>query len=47
MESERHIHESIARKQSAQISVTDPMVDTALIAADCGESEFGDNVDLF
>lgn len=44
MDSERRIHEVIARKRSGQVSMVDPVV---LMAVDGGESEFGDNVDLF
>lgn len=43
MESERHIHEAIARKQSGQSAVT--LHSSVKNIAD--ESEFGDNVDLF
>ena len=43
MESERHIHEAIARKRSGQSTVT--VTQAAVTSGD--ESEFGDNVDLF
>lgn len=42
MESERHIHEALARKRSGQSAV---VVQSAANSAD--DSEFGDNVDLF
>lgn len=43
MESERHIHEALARKRSGQSAIT---VESAVnISPD--DSEFGDNVDLF
>ncbi|MFA7060321.1 MAG: hypothetical protein WC156_05830, partial [Pedobacter sp.] len=47
MESERHIHEAIARKRSGLSSPADIMVTDAENKADSDESEFGDNVDLF
>ncbi len=43
MESERHIHESIARKRNGQ----SPVVVRQTVTAAVDESEFGDNVDLF
>ncbi|MDD5286249.1 MAG: methyl-accepting chemotaxis protein [Desulfuromonadaceae bacterium] len=44
MESERHIHEAIARKRSGQSAV----VAQSVVKADSSDdSEFGDNVDLF
>ena len=43
MESERHIHEALARKRSGQAALAVQSV--AKAAAD--DSEFGDNVDLF
>jgi methyl-accepting chemotaxis protein len=44
MESERHIHEALARKRSGQVSVVEKAIakDNAT-----DDSEFGDNVDLF
>ena len=47
MDSERHIHEAIARKRSGLSSPADIMVTDAEDKADSEESEFGDNVDLF
>ena len=44
MESERHIHEAMARKRSGQAALTMPDVSKSVVADD---SEFGDNVDLF
>lgn len=45
MESERHIHEAIARKRAGHQHVATPQpVKTAAVESD---SEFGDNVDLF
>lgn len=44
MESERHIHEALARKRSGQGAVT---VQSTVKAAVQDDSEFGDNVDLF
>lgn len=44
MESERHIHEAIARKRGVHIVSDVSAVSTAVPRA---ESEFGDNVDLF
>ena len=44
MESERHIHDALARKRSGQISVIEKAVARESSADD---SEFGDNVDLF
>lgn len=43
MESERHIHEALARKRSGQAAIAQQS------AAECSpdDSEFGDNVDLF
>lgn len=48
MESERHIHESIARKRGITIAIATPKgaAPEAPPAADA-DSEFGDNVDLF
>ncbi|QEM67995.1 methyl-accepting chemotaxis protein [Geobacter sp. FeAm09] len=45
MESERHIHEAIARKRGIALAITTPQ-GAAPAAADTA-SEFGDNVDLF
>jgi hypothetical protein len=46
MDSERHIHESIASKRSGGSTVASAVnVKTAAVAVE--ESEFGDNVDLF
>lgn len=47
MESERKIHDSIARQRGFAVSADVPMADAVLFAAACEESEFGDNVDLF
>lgn len=44
MESERHIHEALARKRSGQAAMAVPDVSKAGVVDD---SEFGDNVDLF
>lgn len=44
MESERHIHEALARKRSGQAAVAAPY---AVKAESNDDSEFGDNVDLF
>lgn len=44
MESERHIHEALARKRSGLSAVAAP---TAANAGTTDDSEFGDNVDLF
>jgi methyl-accepting chemotaxis protein len=44
MESERHIHEAIARKRSGQAAVVEQYVAKTSSGDD---SEFGDNVDLF
>jgi len=44
MDSERHIHESIARKRSGGSAVD---IADNKVAAAVDESEFGDNVDLF
>ncbi|MEI6207567.1 MAG: hypothetical protein WCP20_12365 [Desulfuromonadales bacterium] len=44
MESERHIHEALARKRSGQAAIAVQSVAKSGPAAD---SEFGDNVDLF
>lgn len=44
MESERHIHEALARKRSGQAAMAAPDVSKAGVVDD---SEFGDNVDLF
>jgi len=44
MESERHIHEALARKRSGQVSVIEKAIAKDISA---GDSEFGDNVDLF
>lgn len=43
MESERHIHEALARKRSGQSAV----VVQAVEKSSCDDSGFGDNVDLF
>ena len=43
MESERHIHEALARKRSG----LSPVVVQSAAAAEPDDSEFGDNVDLF
>ena len=43
MESERHIHEALARKRSGQSVV----VVESVVQGSAEESEFGDNVDLF
>ena len=43
MESERHIHEAIARKRSGQSAI----VVQSKASSSSGDSEFGDNVDLF
>lgn len=45
MESERHIHEALARKRSGQVDVAVQSVTKSSIIKD--DSEFGDNVDLF
>lgn len=42
MESERHIHEALARKRSGQSAVVQSVTQSS-----SDESEFGDNVDLF
>lgn len=47
MDSERHIHEAIARKRSGLSGPSDKVATVAEEKADSGESEFGDNVDLF
>ncbi|HIJ82031.1 MAG TPA: hypothetical protein HPP76_10035, partial [Desulfuromonadales bacterium] len=44
MESERHIHEALARKRSGQAAVVEQHV--AKVSSE-DDSEFGDNVDLF
>jgi methyl-accepting chemotaxis protein len=44
MESERHIHEALARKRSGLSAVA---VHSAAQNSSAGDSEFGDNVDLF
>jgi hypothetical protein len=44
MESERHIHEALARKRSGLSPVT---VEKMVVSSSADESEFGDNVDLF
>lgn len=44
MESERHIHEALARKRSGQTAID---VQSVAKASTVDESEFGDNVDLF
>jgi len=44
MESERHIHEALARKRSGQVAV-DVLFEAQISSND--DSEFGDNVDLF
>jgi methyl-accepting chemotaxis protein len=44
MESERHIHEALARKRSGQAAVS---VESSVKASSGDDSEFGDNVDLF
>ncbi len=44
MESERHIHEALARKRSGQTVIA---VRSVAKASTVDESEFGDNVDLF
>jgi len=44
MESERHIHEALARKRSGQVSVIEKAVARE---SSVDDSEFGDNVDLF
>lgn len=44
MESERHIHEALARKRSGQTAIA---VQSAVKASFEDDSEFGDNVDLF
>jgi methyl-accepting chemotaxis protein len=44
MESERHIHEALARKRSGQAAVA---VQSVAKASYNDDSEFGDNVDLF
>jgi methyl-accepting chemotaxis protein len=46
MESERHIHEAIARKRSGAAAIT-PAVSVKQETHAVDESEFGDNVDLF
>lgn len=46
MQSERHIHEAIARKRSGTTSAS-PVVRSGETAAVSDDSEFGDNVDLF
>jgi methyl-accepting chemotaxis protein len=43
MESERHIHEALARKRSGQAAV----IEQNVVKAGSDDSEFGDNVDLF
>ncbi|MDD2365276.1 MAG: methyl-accepting chemotaxis protein [Desulfuromonadaceae bacterium] len=43
MESERHIHEALARKRSGQSAI----VSQVAVNSSIDESEFGDNVDLF
>jgi hypothetical protein len=43
MESERHIHEALARKRSGQSAVDIQSV----TRSSSDDSEFGDNVDLF
>lgn len=45
MESERHIHEALARKRSGQAAVV--AVQSSAKAGANDDSEFGDNVDLF
>jgi methyl-accepting chemotaxis protein len=45
MDSERHIHESIARKRSGGSSGN--VAETKVVSATVSDSEFGDNVDLF
>jgi len=47
MESERHIHEAIARKRGGHIAVASPVAAADSEAPARDESEFGDNVDLF
>jgi hypothetical protein len=47
MESERRIHDSIALKRNVQVSEPPAVAGAVLEAALGGESEFGDNVDLF
>jgi len=44
MDSERHIHEAIARKRGGGSAVD---IADKKVAAAVDESEFGDNVDLF
>jgi len=44
MESERHIHEALARKRSGQVAVG-VLFEVQISSSD--DSEFGDNVDLF
>jgi methyl-accepting chemotaxis protein len=44
MESERHIHEALARKRSGQSAVVEQQTAASSYGSD---SEFGDNVDLF
>lgn len=44
MESERHIHEALARKRSGLSAVAAPV---AVSSGSSDDSEFGDNVDLF
>ncbi len=45
MDSERHIHEAIARKRGGGVALTSVSVKEATAVSD--DSEFGDNVDLF
>lgn len=47
MESERHIHEAIARKRGGLSGSPDKIAAVAEVKTDSAESEFGDNVDLF
>lgn len=44
MESERHIHEALARKKSGQAAV---VVRSVIKSCEAADSEFGDNIDLF
>ncbi|HEY3309889.1 MAG TPA: hypothetical protein VGJ93_15665 [Desulfuromonadaceae bacterium] len=47
MESERHIHEAIARKRGGLLDPASLIANEAEEKTDSAESEFGDNVDLF
>lgn len=47
MESERHIHESIARKRGGFAGPAEKTVISSKDSTESAESEFGDNVDLF